>query len=284
MRRQMKKLVFKKRLGQNILIEDSIIKKIIKVSGVNDGDVVLEIGPGLGSLTRELIKSVNFVYAVEKDPMMIEELKKEFSSIKNLKIIEGDVLEHSLVGTDPCCVATKFNDQPTATIKLIGNIPYSISSPILFWMIRNRRFFSTATLMVQKEVAQRICARTSTSEYGIVSVIIQTYCKPKMMFDVNPRCFRPVPKVTSTVVKFDFHEESEPDVDYDQFCDLVRGAFAQRRKMISNSLKSRFPRIEEMLIKSEISPTSRAEEISVERFIKLCKKMYHDEKTKIHRS
>lgn len=213
----------KKSLGQHFLTDKNIIFKIIDAIVAEKEDRIIEIGPGTGALTKWLAEKFMDVHAIELDQRAVKVLKQE---IENLVIHESDVLKVNW----PEMIAPEKNNV------VIGNLPYYITSPILFDLLENRKLFSEAILMMQKEVAERLVAAPSSKEYGILSVQTQLFCTPEILFEVSRNSFSPPPKVTSAVIKLTF---DKPDLSFsDQTLKtVVRTAFNQRRKKLSNSLK-----------------------------------------------
>ncbi|HET8866612.1 MAG TPA: 16S rRNA (adenine(1518)-N(6)/adenine(1519)-N(6))-dimethyltransferase RsmA [Gracilimonas sp.] len=213
----------KKSLGQHFLIDKNIIFKIIDAIVAENEDRIIEIGSGTGALTKWLTEKFSDVHAIEVDQRAVEVLKKE---IENLVIHEKDVLKVNW----PDIVDPKKNNV------VLGNLPYYITSPILFDLLENRELFSEAILMMQKEVAERLVAEPASKEYGILSVQTQLFCSPEILFDVSRNSFSPPPKVTSAVIKLKFDKPKLSFADQ-TLKTVVRTAFNQRRKKLSNSLK-----------------------------------------------
>lgn len=213
----------KKSLGQHFLTDKNIIFKIIDAIVAEKEDRIIEIGPGTGALTKWLAEKFDDLHAIELDQRAVKVLKQE---IENLVIHESDVLKVNW----PDLVDSKKNNV------VIGNLPYYITTPILFDLLENRRLFSEAILMMQKEVAERLVANPSSKDYGILSVQTQLFCSPEILFEVSRNSFSPPPKVTSAVIKLTF---DKPDLSFsdDTLKTVVRTAFNQRRKKLSNSLK-----------------------------------------------
>ena len=214
----------KKSLGQHFLTDNNIIAKILDaVKAEEGGNRIIEIGPGTGALTKWLVQKYEDVHAIEVDERAIQVLKEQ---LPDLKIHQADVLK------------VNWNELVSKTGKtiVIGNLPYYITSPILFSVLAARHLFSEAIFMMQKEVAQRLVAQPHSKEYGILSVQTQLMSSPKMLFDVSPNSFSPPPKVMSSVIKLTFNKPT-------LFCSdkmlksVVRTAFNQRRKKLSNALK-----------------------------------------------
>lgn len=213
----------KKSLGQHFLTDNNIIAKILKSLKIEEGDRVIEIGPGTGALTKWLVQTYKDVHAIEVDQRAVEVLKKELPS---LTIHEKDVLK---VKWDELISDSGQNI-------VIGNLPYYITSPILFSLLEERQKFSEAILMMQKEVAERLVASPSSKAYGILSVQTQLMSTPELLFDVSPNSFSPPPKVMSSVIRLKFDKPGMNCSDK-MLKRVVRTAFNQRRKKLSNSLK-----------------------------------------------
>jgi 16S rRNA (adenine1518-N6/adenine1519-N6)-dimethyltransferase len=247
----------KKSLGQHFLVDGNIIRKIVGSLTPQPGDQVVEIGPGTGALTTSLHERHPDMIAVEVDPRAIEVLKKD---IPGLNILHQDVLDVDWgeVGNQ---------ESGIRKLSLIGNLPYYITSPILFHVLDHRGFFREAVFMMQKEVAERLVAKPRTKEYGILSVQTQLLCRVELLFLVPPTVFRPPPKVDSAVVKLHF-DGPPPDVDLAHMKKVVRMAFNQRRKKLSNAIRELLteenrPRVAHWLDK-------RAEELTPGEFVELC--------------
>ena len=254
----------KKSRGQNFLIHEHVIESIVRLLDLDRDDQVLEIGPGLGFLTRRLLERAGKVWAVEVDDALVERLRvSEFAATAKFNLIHGDILEVSLEQILP---QTKF--------KLVGNLPYSIATPVLFRIFDWREHFSTLVLMVQKEVADRIASGPGTKSYGTLSVWCHVHGRITDKINVSPEAFFPRPKVRSTVLKFELY--AEPLVgagEMAKFRGLVRAAFGQRRKTLSNTMTSWLKRerfeIDHFLVAQGIDPKRRGETLSVAEFIKL---------------
>ena len=217
-----------KRLGQSFLVDNNITAMIAESSGIEEEDTVVEIGAGLGVMTALIAPMVRKVMAIEVDPALIAVLRSELSGIPNVEIHHVDVLRYDF----------SFPLEGRGKIKVIGNIPYNISSQILFRLLEFRQHISSVTLMVQKEVAERITAVPSTKQYGIPSVIISMYAAVSRLMTVPATCFYPVPKVDSAVVKLEMRDVPlHPIGKHEVFIETVKAAFAQRRKTLTNNLK-----------------------------------------------
>ena len=218
-------IAVKKKLGQNFLTDRNITKKIVVASGAGPQENILEIGPGFGALTREIIECCPIFTVVEKDRKLAEFIRSEYPQ---LKLIEGDFLE-----TDLAALAV---EKP---LRVLGNIPYSITTPILFKLLEHRNHLLSATLMMQHEVAMRIVAKPSTKEYGILAVQLQAFCDVHYLFKVGRKVFKPQPGVDSAVLQMT-PKKNTPVEDSDGFRRFVRTAFHQRRKTLLNNLKESY--------------------------------------------
>lgn len=249
-----------KKLGQNFLINESIIYDIVKKANVTKEDVVIEIGPGLGSLTKELINNAKKVIAIELDPNMIDILKSRFGIFDNFEVIYGDVLkidlEELIKGYD--------------SVKVVANLPYYITTPIIMKLLEDKLKIKSITVMVQKEVGERICATHKDKEYGAITVSVQYYSEPQIIIDVPKENFLPAPEVDSCVIRLDMREKPLVSLkDEKLFFRLVKGAFTQRRKTINNSLTCSGKSKEEIIAalnKLGIDSKLRAENLSIQQY------------------
>ena len=221
---------FSKSMGQNFLIRDWVPRDIAAASGAGPGVGVLEIGPGIGPLTRELSLLADRVTAVELDESLLPILDETLADRDNVTVIPGDIMRFDLNRV----VDGEF---PGLTPMVCANLPYNITTPVLTRLLECRRF-SAITVMIQKEVSQRICAGPGTADYGAFSVLCQYYTRPEYLFDVPADCFLPAPKVTSAVVRMTVQHPHADIGDEAFFFQVVRAAFAQRRKTLLNSLSS----------------------------------------------
>lgn len=249
----------KKKLGQNFLINGSIIEEIIEKSNINKEDVVLEIGPGLGTLTKELLKACKKVIAVELDQDMVAILENRFND-SNLEIINEDVLK-----VDINEITKKYGK-----IKVVANLPYYITTPIVMKLLESEYDIVSITVMVQKEVGERLCSTGNSRDFGAVSVAVNYYSEGKIIIDVPKDNFFPVPEVDSVVIKLDVLEKPKVDVkNKKMFFQLVKAGFSQRRKTINNSLSSGGYSKEDIngaLDYLKINPKLRAEDLTIEDF------------------
>ncbi|GAB5465176.1 MAG: 16S rRNA (adenine(1518)-N(6)/adenine(1519)-N(6)) -dimethyltransferase RsmA [Candidatus Kapaibacteriales bacterium] len=241
----------KKSLGQNFLIDKNIQLKIVDSLNINKVDTILEIGPGEGAITEHLVSKAREIHIVDLDKRSIDLLSSKYADLENLKFYNQDILSFNLPEID-------------GRWKVIGNLPYYISSQILFYLIERRDSISSATIMVQKEVAERLTAQPKTKEYGKLSVLLRSFAKVSKVCTVSPNCFFPRPKVWSQVVKIYFVESNTHINDFALYWSIVKSAFSKRRKMLRNTL-SDFPEI----IDSGIDLTRRPEELSVSDFKEL---------------
>lgn len=249
----------KRYLGQNFLFDPSILKRIIQVAQLDREDLIVEIGPGPGRLTRMLAEKVKKVIAIELDKKLYEKLKAELAGYSNVELIHGNALEYS------------YENLPE--FKVVANIPYYITTPIIFRLLDTKENVKSMTLTVQKEVAERIVATPGGKDYGVLSIMVQYYAKPNLKFIIPKETFRPVPKVDSAVIHIKILEKpSVYVVDKELFSRIVKTAFSQRRKMISNSLKSIRQDVKEWLSEAGIDPDRRPETLSIEEFAKLANK------------
>ncbi|MDD5167965.1 MAG: 16S rRNA (adenine(1518)-N(6)/adenine(1519)-N(6))-dimethyltransferase RsmA [Syntrophales bacterium] len=258
----------RKRLGQSFLKDFNIVRKIVELADLDPEDSVIEIGAGQGVMTRLIADRVKLVAALELDPALVRVLHDELRGRENVSIIHTDALKFDL--------SAAARDYQVSKIKVMGNIPYNISTPILFHLLEHRGVISSAVLMVQKEVAERIAAGPGTKDYGIPSIFTAVYARTSCAFTVPPTCFYPEPKVTSAVLKIDFRPLPLAAIeDEELFKDLVRLAFSNRRKTLMNNLR-RSPRIalpEEHLHrifeKLGLDPRIRGEALTPEQLIVL---------------
>ncbi|NTV93573.1 MAG: 16S rRNA (adenine(1518)-N(6)/adenine(1519)-N(6))-dimethyltransferase RsmA [Chlorobiaceae bacterium] len=243
-------IAVKKKLGQNFLTDRNITRKIVTESGVKSDDNILEIGPGFGALTQEITTIAPRFTVVEKDPKLAAFIRNEYP---DLTVIEGDFLTVDLKK-----IAS------AKPLRILGNIPYAITSPILFKLLENRHDLLSATLMMQHEVALRITAKPRSKDYGILAVQMQAFCDIKYLFRVGRKVFRPQPGVDSGVISMT-PKVSDPVSDQEGFSRFVRCAFHQRRKTLQNNLKKSY---ELNLVESSVLK-QRAEELSIEDFFHL---------------
>lgn len=252
----------KKFLGQNFLVDDNIARKIVSSLDIEPGDNVLEIGPGQGALSKHLVETGCNYIAVELDKGIYEKLSVEYEG--RIKLLHKDFLKLDFENE----VKPLMNaDKP---LKVMGNIPYNITSEILFRIFGMKDLVSEAVLMMQKEVAHRLTAKPNTKEYGILAVQTQFYSGVKILFNVPPTAFFPKPRVHSSIVKFTLNPE-KPEVNEELLKKVVRTSFGQRRKVMSNSLKLFFEEENIQPDKIKFDFSRRPESLSVQEFLELTK-------------
>jgi 16S rRNA (adenine1518-N6/adenine1519-N6)-dimethyltransferase len=246
---------FRKKWGQNFLVDPNIVKKIYQTIDPKITDNIIEIGPGEGALTQIILPKVNDMISIEIDPLLIDKLSSSVM-LKNLKIVHEDILKTNIYDLEI--------DNPA---RVIGNIPYNITSQIIFWLIEQLDYWSDAFIMVQKEVAHRLVAEAGTKEYGRLTVVVGAYLDVEYCFTIPPTVFIPRPKVDSAFIRFSKKKNALiDDHKYIRFNKLVRAAFNQRRKMLKNSLSSWD--ISDK-VKEEIDFSRRPETLSIKEFASL---------------
>lgn len=254
----------RKSLGQNFLIDKNIQAKIIRVCNLNKEDIVLEIGPGRGELTQYLIKQAAKVIAVEIDRNLCQGLKEKFSSFKNLELLNTDILKLNLSGL---CGRTGG-----CRLKVIANIPYYISSPIITHLLRYGNLAGEIYLTLQKEFAERLTAHPGSKDYGALSCFAQFYTKPKALFTISSGAFWPRPKVDSCFVRLEILDKPSVKVKNEEiFFKIIRAGFNQRRKLLKNNLSRIFhlPQAVGCLSKLGLDENLRAEDLSLSDFAKI---------------
>ncbi|MEE0869559.1 MAG: 16S rRNA (adenine(1518)-N(6)/adenine(1519)-N(6))-dimethyltransferase RsmA [Ruminococcus sp.] len=255
---------FSKSLGQNFLINPSVCPRMAEFSGADKGVGVIEIGPGIGVLTNELCKLADKVVAIELDKRLLPVLEETLGVYDNLKVVNADVLETDL---------HKLIEEEFSGMEVVvcANLPYYITSPVIMKLLEDKLPISAITVMVQKEAAQRICAEVGSRQSGAVTVSVNYYAKPEMLFSVSAGSFMPAPKVDSAVIRLNVLDEPPVKVnDEKKFFSVVKASFSQRRKVISNSLSSGLSldksKIAEILEKSGVPLNARAEKLSLQNF------------------
>ena len=254
----------KKKYGQNFCIDSTVIDDIIKASKINNEDTVLEIGPGAGVLTKELAKTAKKVIAVEIDDEMVKLLQKELKSFDNVDIINQDIMKWD-----------RLSSLPIGT-KVVANLPYYITTPILIRLLDERSLFDRITIMVQKEVAERLCAKPSTKAYGAITLAVNYSTQASLVRIVDRKAFLPPPNVDSAVVTMKVLDKPQVYVsDETKLNTLIRTSFLHRRKTLINSLSASNifslgkEKIKTAIEKSGFKPNIRAENLSLEDFAKL---------------
>lgn len=248
-----------KKLGQNFLIKRGIVDEIVKAADLQEGEPVLEIGPGIGTLTQGLAQSGANVTAIELDTRLLEVLDTTLAQYSNVTIVHGDVLKLD--------VPSIMNNE---LFKVVANLPYYITTPIIMSLLESRLPIERLVVMVQKEVALRMVAKPGTKDYGALSVAVQYYTKPDIVLDVPPKSFLPAPAVTSSVIRCVLRDQPPVDViDEKLFFRVVKAGFAQRRKTFANTMKTTGlskDRIEELLAKANIDGQRRGETFTLQEF------------------
>jgi len=246
---------FRKKWGQNFLADQNLLNRIVRTIQPREDESILEIGPGEGALTELILPHVNEMASVEIDPLLIDYLGKK-STFNNLSLVHGDILQQSI------------EDLPISNpVRIVGNIPYNITSPIVFWLIEQLDYWSDAFIMMQKEVAKRFSAKPYTKDYGRLTVVTGVYLDVSYCFKIPPDVFIPKPKVDSAFVHFT--KKNNPvisDEKYIKFNKLVTAAFSQRRKMLKNTLKG-FGILQETYPKIDLN--RRPETLTIEEFASL---------------
>lgn len=254
---------FSKALGQNFLINPSVCPRMAELSGAAQGVGVIEIGPGIGVLTNELCALADKVVAVELDRRLLPVLEETLAEYDNIKVINADVLELDL---------QKLIEEEFAGMEVVvcANLPYYITSPVIMKLLEDKLPISAVTVMVQKEAARRICAPVGSRESGAVTVSVNYYAKPELLFDVSAGSFMPAPKVDSAVMRLDILDEPPVKTDEKKFFAVVKAAFSQRRKVISNSLSSGLgigkAEVLTILEAAGVPANARAETLSLQAF------------------
>ena len=221
---------FSKSLGQNFLIDGNIVRKIVQGAEVTRDDYVLEIGPGIGTLTEELALNAKKVVSVELDRGLLDVLEETLAAYDNVEIIHGDILKIDLKKL----IDEKFEGGP---IKIVANLPYYVTTPILGKLLEESLNIDSITVMIQKEVADRMVAAHGSKAYGSLSVFVNFYSRPEILLKVPKTVFMPQPKIDSSVIKLNIIKEL-PDLDREKFFQVVKAAFSKRRKTILNSLST----------------------------------------------
>lgn len=263
---------FSKSLGQNFLIDPEVCPRMAEESGVTKETGVIEVGPGFGVLTQQLALRADKVVAIELDKRLPEVLADTLSDFDNVTVVGGDVMEIDLHNL----IAEQFPNHKD--IVVCANLPYYITSPVIMKLLEERLPVRSLVVMVQKEAAVRICARPGQRECGAVSVAVQYYAEPEILFDVKRDSFFPAPNVDSAVMKLDVRSappEVLTDLDQKAFFRVVQAAFSQRRKTVCNSLSSglSLPKdaVKALLADAGIPETARAEQLTMEQFGALCR-------------
>lgn len=268
----------KKSFGQNFLTDLNVLKNIVEAADITANDNVIEIGPGIGALTEQLAQAAGEVLALEIDQDLIPVLKEVLSPYDNVKVINQDVLQANL----PELVKKEFKD-PSRPIKVVANLPYYITSPILMNLLASPVEWATICVMMQKEVAQRLTAKPGTKQYGALTLAIEYQMQAKIAFDVSRKVFVPSPNVDSAIVVLTPRTNPLPVQPFDKqkLFGFIRGCFAHRRKSLWNNLQSvigKDPAVKEkmtaVLTQLDISPQIRPEKLTLEQFIELANALH----------
>jgi 16S rRNA (adenine1518-N6/adenine1519-N6)-dimethyltransferase len=260
---------FRKKYGQNFLVDESVLERIVKEAEIGPEDLVLEIGPGIGTMTQYLAESAGQVAAVEIDDELIPILAETLGDYDNVRVIHGDILK-----VDVGALVQEMNGGRPA--KVVANLPYYITTPIIMQLLESRLPLKSITVMVQREVADRMQAGPGTKDYGALSLAVQYYSNPQIVANVPPNCFVPRPNVGSAVIRLTLKEEPDPKVRDEAFLfRIIRAAFNQRRKTLPNSI-SHDPslgisreRVAEVLEQMGLPATIRGEALTPEQFAQL---------------
>ena len=268
----------KKSFGQNFLTDLNVLKNIVEAADITANDNVIEIGPGIGALTEQLAQAAGEVLALEIDQDLIPVLKEVLSPYDNVKVINQDVLQANL----PELIKKEFQD-PSRPIKVVANLPYYITSPILMNLLASPVEWATICVMMQKEVAQRLTAKPGTKQYGALTLAIEYQMQAKIAFDVSRKVFVPSPNVDSAIVVLTPRTNPLPVQPFDKqkLFGFIRGCFAHRRKSLWNNLQSvigKDPAVKEkmtaVLTQLDISPQIRPEKLTLEQFIELANALH----------
>lgn len=253
---------FKKQFGQNFISDKNLLKAIVREGGIEPTDEVLEIGPGAGSLTEELLNSAKRVVSYEIDRDLIPILTEKFSSYNNFKLINMDIMKEDIKD-----IESHFEGEYV----LVANLPYYITSPIIFKFLKSATRLKSLYIMVQKEVGERMCASKSSKDYGVFSVIVDSYSYPEITRIVPRKMFYPEPNVDSCMIKLSIDKDKYKINDRSAFESFIKASFAMRRKKLSNNLEIilniKKSKIEEILSSLDFNPSVRAEELETSDFI-----------------
>ena len=263
-----------KSLGQNFLINDEVINEIIEESNISDEDLIIEIGPGLGTLTSKLLENAKKVIAIELDKKMIKILEERFKLYNNLEIINEDVLKvdlHKLIEKEK-------TENQIREVKIVANLPYYITTPIIMKLLEDKLDITSITVMVQKEVAERIAAKTGDKLAGAITYAVEYYSEARKIVEVPKESFIPEPEVESEVIQLVLRKEPPAEVkDEAKFFKLIKTSFMQRRKTLLNGLSNsgliEKEKLKQLLNELEIDENIRGEKLTIEQFAKISNKM-----------
>ena len=267
------KFVFQKRYGQNFLIDEHVLGKIIRSAGITEEDFVIEIGPGIGTLTQYLAASARQVAAIEIDDALIPILEDTLSGYDNVMVIHDDVLKVDLAKL----AEEKNGGKP---VKIVANLPYYITTPIIMGLFENHVPVESITVMVQKEVADRMKTGPGSKDYGALSLAVQYYARPELVANVPPNCFMPRPRVGSAVIRLQRHENPPVEVQDEKLMfQIIRASFNQRRKTLVNGLGNapelRVPKEQTTAVLEEmgLNPGVRGEALDLQQFAELSNRL-----------
>lgn len=265
---------FQKKFGQNFLIDTRVLEEIIDAADITKDDFVLEIGPGIGTMTQYLCEAAREVVAVEIDTNLIPILKDTLSAYDNVEVLNQDILKVDIASL----AKERNNDRP---IKVVANLPYYITTPIIMGLFESHVPIDSITIMVQKEVADRMQEGPGSKEYGALSLAVQYYAKPEIVVNVPPSCFMPQPKVGSAVIRLTRHEEAPVQVDNEKLMfQVIRASFNQRRKTLANGLNNfgsfglSKEEIQSCIEELGVPVNIRGEALSLEQFAELSNIIY----------
>ncbi len=260
---------FQKKFGQNFLIDPQVLDKIIDAAEITKEDCVIEIGPGIGCVTQALLEKAGKVISIEIDNQLIPILEEQFGAEPHFKLIHNDVLKVDLA-------ALIAEESPNRRIKVVANLPYYITTPIIMTLLEDELPIESITVMVQKEVADRLSSKPGTKQYGAISVSVNYFSTPELVVDVPRNCFMPSPNVDSAVIKLNVHEEPLVKTNnVKQMFRIIKAAFLLRRKTLLNTLAAHGDlgidkeRLKELLDESGIGAQTRGETLSIEEFARL---------------
>lgn len=265
----------KKSLGQNFLIDSNILDKIVDTAAIDKNTGVIEIGPGLGALTQKLASNAGKVIAIEIDRQLIPILQENLLAYPNVKIINMDVLKISI----PELISTELGN--FSSVKVVANLPYYITSPIIIKLLTENSSIDSITILIQKEVAERINAKPGGKDYGSLTILIKYYAEAELVFNVSNNVFIPKPKVDSAVLQLKIRREPPVKIiNQEFFFEVIRSCFRHRRKTLFNNLinnlldKEESNELKEILIKNNIDGKRRAETLSIDEFAMLANNIY----------
>lgn len=270
-----------KSLGQNFLNDDSVVSRIVDAAEVGPEDLVLEVGPGIGSMTKELARRAGKVVAIEIDKHLMTALKENLSEFSNVEIVNEDILKVQISDIISRYLHQEVNGTTLKSVKVAANLPYYITTPIIMKFLEENPGIDAMVFMVQKEVAERMAAKPGGKEYGALSVAVQFYSQPEMVFNVPPHSFIPQPEVDSTVIKLRIHKTPPVQLlNRDIFFRTVKASFGQRRKTLVNALANSGyfnvskEELKEIVVNKGIGENQRGETLSILQFAELANALF----------